>query len=105
MVVYRDVETFRRKSEREAKKLAERWAANREAALAEPGALEELIRQREQPVSSVSVRELIDKYVASVFPLKAWGESKTNTLRQIQRSAFGDLDAASVVAADIIDHC
>ncbi len=105
VIVHQETETFRKKTEREARKLAERWAAKREDYISTPGALEELIAQKETPSESITVADLIDRYVAAVFSLKPWGESKTNTLRQIQRSAFGDLDAASVVAADIIDHC
>jgi integrase len=104
-IVFRQTETFRRKSEREARKLAERWAANRESELERPGVLDELIRQRDQPDESVTVRELIERYREAVFPLRPWSRSKEDTLRQIQSSEFGDLDAGRVISSDIIDHC
>ncbi len=104
-IVYREAETFRRKSEREAKKLAERWAANRESQLDQPGVLEDLIRQRDEPEESVTVAELFERYKAEVFPLKPWSRTKSDTLRQIAGSDFGELVATKVISSDIIDHC
>lgn len=96
-IVWSESATFPRK------KLAEVWAARRELDLSEPGALDRAISGRDDV--SLTVAELIDKYVEVVFPLKPWGRSKTDTLKQIQRSDFGALSAELVRAADIIDHC
>jgi len=105
VIVHQETETFRKKTEREARKLAERWAAKREDYISTPGVLEELIAQKENPSETVTVTDLIDRYFDVVYPIRPWGESKTNTLRQIQRYEFGELVAEDVKAADIIDHC
>jgi integrase len=96
-IVWRESGSFPRK------KLAEVWAGRRELDLAEPGALDRAIAGRDEV--SLTVSELIDKYVDVVFPLKPWGRSKTDTLKQIQNADFGLLSADLVRAADIIDHC
>lgn len=96
-IVWSESATFPRK------RLAEVWAARRELDLAEPGALDRAVAGRDEV--SLTVAELIDKYVEVVYPLKPWGVSKTNTLKQIQNAPFGSLSAELVRAADIIDHC
>jgi integrase len=96
-IVYTESETFPKK------KLAEVWAAKREAQLSELDALERAISGLES--SSMTVGELIDRYFAEVFPLKPWGRSKTDTLKQIKNSEFGQLAASTVKASDIITHC
>ena len=96
-IVWRESNTFARK------KLAEVWAARRELGLSEPGAVDRAIAGRDDVQLTVS--GLIDKYFAEVFPLKPWGRSKTDTLRQIQRADFGGLVASTVRASDIIAHC
>jgi hypothetical protein len=96
-LVWRESNTFPRK------KLTESWAAKRELQLAEPGALERAIAGFE--TNALTVSELIDRYVAEVFPLKPWGRSKGDTLKQIQNAGFGKLVASTVRASDIIAHC
>lgn len=96
-MVYTESETFPKK------KLAEVWAAKREAQLSELGALERAISGMES--NSMTVGELIDRYFAEVFPLKPWGRSKTDTLKLIKSSEFGQLAASTVRASDIITHC
>jgi integrase len=96
-MIYTESQTFPRK------KLAEVWAAKRETQLSEPGALDKAIAGLE--CNSMTVSELIDRYFAEVFPLKPWGRSKTDTLKQIQNAEFGQLAASTVKAADIITHC
>jgi hypothetical protein len=71
--------------------------------LAEPGALDRAIAGLES--NTITVSELIDRYVAEVFPLKPWGRSKGDTLKQIQNAEFGKLAASTVRASDIITHC
>jgi hypothetical protein len=63
-IVWRESSTYPRK------KLSETWAAKRELQLAEPGALERAIAGLE--TNALTVSELIDRYVAEVFPLKPW---------------------------------
>lgn len=94
---YTESETFPKK------KLAEVWAAKREAQLSELGALERAISGLES--NSMTVGELIDRYFVEVFPLKPWWRSKTDTLKQIKNSEFGQLAASTVKASDIITHC
>ena len=104
-MAYQQTETFRRNTEREARKLAERWAAIRETELEAPGVLEELLRQRAQPEESLTVGELIERYKEKVYPLKPWGRSKEDTLNLLKTTDFATLSAAHVSAADIIEHC
>lgn len=96
-VVWRESSTFPRK------KMATLWAARRDLELAEPGRLEQLLESKDS--ESLTVTKLIDKYVEVVFPLKPWGRSKTDTLKQIQNADFGSLTSELVRARDIIDHC
>jgi len=96
-VVYRESESWARR------KLAEQWAAKREAALAEPGALDLAIAGRLE--APLTVAELIQRYIDVVYPLRPWGRTKSDTLRQLSGSAFGQLVAVDVTAADVIDHC
>lgn len=96
-IVWRESSTFPRR------KMAELWSGRRELELAEPGQLERAIQGRDDV--SLTVSELIDKYVEVVFPLKPWGATKASTLKQIQNADFGSLVSEYVRARDIIDHC
>jgi integrase len=97
-VVHRESKTWPKK------RLAEQWAAKREALLAEPGVLDGLISGAAE-AQSLTVAELIQKYIDVVKPLKDWGRTKSDTLAQIKGSEFGQLIASEVVAADLIEHC
>lgn len=96
-VVYRESESWPKR------KLAEQWAARREFALSEPGALDQAIAGKLE--APLTVAELIQRYIEVVYPLKPWGRSKADILRLLADSEFGQLVAADVTAADIIDHC
>src|SRR5690606_35744366 len=96
-VVYREAETWPKR------KLAEQWAAQREAELANPATLAALIAGRDE--KPITVAELIGRYIKEVYPLRPWGRTKTDTLRLIAESDFGKLLARDVVASDIIAHC
>jgi integrase len=96
-IVWRESSTYPRK------KLSETWAAKRELQLAELGALERAIAGLE--TNALTVSELIDRYIAEVYPLRPWGRSKGDTLKQIQNADFGKLVASTVRASDIITHC
>ncbi len=102
-IVWRESETFRKKSEKEAVRVAERWAGNRETQLAQPGEVDRLVSPKVEDSQTVS--DLIDRYIEEVYPLRPWGVSKSNTLKLIQQSEFGSLIASKVVAFDIIRHC
>ena len=96
-VIYRETKTWK------SYKLALAWASRREVELSDNGVLERLIRGgAEKPIT---VAELIERYTEEVYPLRPWGRTKTDTLRQISESGFGSLVARDVTAADIIDHC
>ena len=96
-VVYRESESWPKR------KLAEQWAARRESVLSEPGALDQAIAGKLE--APLTVAELIQRYIDVVYPLKPWGRTKSDTLRQLSGAAFGRLVAVDVTAADIIDHC
>lgn len=96
--VYRETRSFAKR------KLAEQWAAKLEAEMAEPGKLEEVISGKSKN-NTLTLSELIDRYVSIVYPLKPWGRSKTATLLQIQKSDIGQKVATRITAKDIIHHC
>lgn len=96
-VVYREAETWAKR------KLAEQWAAQREGELSNPAVLAAAISGRDE--KPITVAQLIERYIAEVYPLKPWGKTKSDTLRQLSGSEFGSLIAGEVVASDIIRHC
>ncbi len=96
-VVYREAETWAKR------KLAEQWAAQREGELSNPAVLAAAISGRDE--KPITVAQLIERYIAEVYPLKPWGKTKSDTLRQLSGSEFGSLIAGEVVAKDIIRHC
>ncbi|MAK91116.1 MAG: hypothetical protein CMI13_07785 [Oleibacter sp.] len=102
-IVHKESKTIKKPSEREARRLAERWAGSREDQLSVPGALASLLH----PVvrNDITVAELIDQYIEVAYPFKPWGKSKSDTLRLIRNSDFGTNIARLVNASDIIGHC
>lgn len=97
-VIYREAKTWPKK------KLAEHWAAKREAELGEPGVLDGLL-SGSAVADRMLVSQLIDEYKNAVYPLRPWQKTKEAVLQQIKNSDFGRLIASEVIAADIIAHC
>lgn len=97
-VVHRESKTWPKK------KLAEHWGAKREAELNEPGVLDDIL-SGQSTTSRMLVSQLIDEYIAAVYPLRPWQKTKSAVLEQLKYSEFGGLVASEVLAADIIDHC
>lgn len=97
-VVYRESQTWGKK------KLAQQWAAKREAYLNEPGVLDAVISGSNEN-NKKTISELIADYVEHVYPLKPWSKTKSDTLRLLSESELGKIVAVDFVAADLIEHC
>lgn len=98
-IVFRESQTFSRKIH------ADQWARNLEVELDKPGGLDLKIKERNNFNDDITFSELVDRYIKVAYPAKPWGRTKTDTLRLLQTSKFGQLKASAIGARDIIDHC
>ena len=89
-VVHSEAQTFDRR------RAAENWIAKKEAALAEPGALE-----KEQSGSKgVTLGDTIDKYIKASAHI---GKTKTQVLRTIKQYDVADMPVEQVDSAALLD--
>lgn len=51
------------------------------------------------------IRELIEKYVAAVHPMKPFGQSHLYTLQLLQELHIGAIHAEKLKAFDLLEHC
>lgn len=51
------------------------------------------------------IRDLIEKYIAAVHPMKPFGASHLYTLRLLQRLPIGQVKAEQLKAFDLLEHC
>lgn len=86
-IVHRETETFDRKQ------AAQAWLKKREAALAEPGALETANR------ADPTLGEVIDRYIAETE--KAIGRTKAQVLGAIKRHPIAAQACSSIASSDI----
>jgi len=89
-IVHRESKTFERRA------AANAWIKNREAALAEPGGLDEAKTHRNKK----SLADAIDRYVAESE--RAMGLTKTQVLRAIKAHDLADKQCADIRSDDLV---
>lgn len=90
--VYQESQTFARKQ------AAQVWARRREAELDQPGAIARLSR------TSVSVKDMIDRYLVEVEKARPLGKTKRGTLTAIGNSYFGGLSDTDINTQALVDY-
>ncbi|WNC11956.1 site-specific integrase [Pseudomonas coleopterorum] len=90
--VYQESQTFARKQ------AAQVWARRREAELDQPGAIARLSR------TSVSVQDMIDRYLVEVEKARPLGKTKRGTLTAIGNSYFGGLSDTDINTQALVDY-
>jgi integrase len=89
--VYQESQTFARR------KAAEAWAKRRESELAAPGAIE-----RETRVG-VTLREMIERYLAEHDKTRPFGKTKETTLRRLAAGHLGELRDDQITSQTLVD--
>lgn len=91
--VYQETASFSRL------KAAEAWAKRREVELEDPAAL-----LRAQRGGSVSLSEMIERYIAERDPAKPMGKTKAATLRAVAASPLGELVEPELTSQALVDY-
>lgn len=89
--VYQESQTFARR------KAAEAWAKRRESELAAPGAIE-----RETRIG-VTLREMIERYLAEHDKTRPFGKTKETTLRRLAAGHLGELRDDQITSQTLVD--
>ncbi|MEE4709132.1 tyrosine-type recombinase/integrase [Pseudomonas alliivorans] len=90
--VYQETQTFDRKQ------VAQAWIKRRETELAEPGAIERANRK------SVTVRQMIDRYLDEYEKLRPLGKTKRATLKAIKETWLGDLQDDQITSQKLVEY-
>ncbi|MDM9555574.1 site-specific integrase [Pseudomonas asiatica] len=91
-VVYQESQTFDRKA------TAQAWIRKREAELYEPGAVEKANRK------GVTVKQMIDRYLAEYEKLRPLGKTKRATLKAIGESWLGEVEDQQLTSQKLVDY-
>ncbi|WP_339064796.1 site-specific integrase [Teredinibacter turnerae] len=92
-IVHDESETFSKRP------LAQAWAKKREAALAEPGALERLM------LGVVTVGQVLEWYKADYHTIKGFGRTKLNSIDQlIAYTSLAELNALTLTSGQLVQH-
>ena len=91
-VVYQESQTFDRKA------TAQAWIRKREAELYEPGAVEKANRK------GVTVKQMIEKYLAEYEKLRPLGKTKRATLKAIGESWLGEVEDQQLTSQKLVDY-
>ncbi|MCL7463397.1 site-specific integrase [Pseudomonas sp. NW5] len=91
--VYQEAASFSRL------KAAEAWAKRREVELEDPAAL-----QRAQRGGSVSLADMIERYIAERDPARPMGKTKAATLRAVAASPLGELVEPELTSQALVDY-
>ncbi|MCU1718689.1 site-specific integrase [Pseudomonas sp. 5P_3.1_Bac2] len=92
VVVYQESQTFERKASAQA------WVKRRETELAVPGALARATRQ------AVSLREIIEQYLAEYEVIRPLGKTKRATLQALAQSWLGDLADVDISSQRLVEY-
>ena len=90
--VYQETRAFVRKQ------AARAWIRKRESELDQPGAIERLSR------TSVSVKDMIDRYLVEAEKARPLGKTKRGTLTAIGNSHFGGLSDTDINTQALVDY-
>jgi len=91
VLVYQECQTFARKQAGQA------WARKREAELDEPGAIERANRK------GVTVKEMIEQYLAEMEKARPLGKTKRATLNAIAETEFGQVIDSAINSQRLVD--
>jgi integrase len=91
-IIHRESKSFERK------RLAEEWARIREVQLQEHGELDKL------KFKSITVADLISRYIIQFEPEDGFGRTKAFDLKKLQNFPLSELPAVSLTPKDLIDH-
>lgn len=89
--VYQESQTFARR------KAAEAWAKRRESELAEPGAIEREAR------TSVTLRQIIERYLDEHDATRPLGKTKEASLRRMAACHLGELTDREITSQALVD--
>jgi integrase len=90
-IVYQESQTFDRKQ------VAQAWIKRRESELAVPGAIERINRK------SVSVKQMIDRYLDEYEKVRPLGKTKRATLKAIGDSWLGEVADSALTSQKIVE--
>ncbi|MFP3526666.1 hypothetical protein SB912_29690, partial [Pantoea sp. SIMBA_072] len=77
---------------------AQAWIRKREAELYEPGAIEKAKRK------GVTVKQMIDQYLAEYEKLRPLGKTKRATLKAIGESWLGEVEDQQLTSQKLVDY-
>jgi integrase len=90
---------FKRSRTFDTQRAAKQWAEQLEAALAQPGAIENA------KAATLTIAVLIETYLRRMAEIKPPGRSIQRTLEAIARGPLGAIPAARLISADLVDFC
>ena len=93
-IIHHESKTF------DKRRAAEDWAKSREIELKNPNTLNRSVAPR-----CNQLRELLQRYIDEVDPVKPLGKTKRYTLERLQRYKISDRDVLDLTTSDIIDFC
>ncbi|MFT7109911.1 MAG: integrase [Psychrobacter glaciei] len=99
-VIYTESKTFSKDV------LAKGWAKRREVELEDSAELKRSIVAKSSGVDSTTITlgELIDRYIDKVKPLKPWGATKQNVLDFIKTHNISKLPAETITTKNVVDY-
>jgi hypothetical protein len=92
VTVYQESQTFDRKV------TAQAWIKWRETELAEPGAIAKANR------SGVTIREMIERYLAEYEKIRLLGKTKRATLKAIAATWWGVLQDSQITSQPLVEY-
>ncbi|KPB85084.1 Chorismate mutase protein [Pseudomonas syringae pv. tomato] len=96
--VYQETQTFDRKQ------VAQAWMKRREAELTAPGAIERMNRKTVSVSVSVSVKQMIDRYLHEYERVRLLGKTKRATLTAISECWLGELADSDLTSQKLVEY-
>lgn len=90
--VYQETQTFDRKQ------VAQAWIKKREAELTAPGAIERINRK------TVSIKQMIDRYLDEYEKVRPLGKTKRATLTAISESWLGEVADSALTSQKLVEY-
>ncbi|RMO87077.1 Site-specific recombinase, phage integrase family [Pseudomonas syringae pv. tagetis] len=90
--VYQETQTFDRKQ------VAQAWIKKREAELTAPGAIERINRK------TVSIKQMIDRYLDEYEKVRPLGKTKRATLTAISESWLGTVADSNLTSQKLVEY-
>lgn len=93
-IIHHESKTF------DKRRAAEDWAKDREVELKKPNTLTIAVAPR-----CNELKELLQRYIKEVDPVKPLGKTKLHTLERLQRYEIAEKDIMDLTTSDVIDFC